>query len=199
MAPANVFKALAFFNALRWPLIELPSSLAAVINGLVSVARVQKFMNRREVGTSIVQRVNDADDNSSTTAPLDAAAVDDATSPHDAVEIKHPVSFAWSESSGAVLRDICFSLKSGSLNAIVGPVGCGKTSLVLSLIGELAPIVKNEKGTGPVVYLRATKVAYASQVPWLMNATVRHNVSNADAQIHCAWKLCCAPHALEVL
>lgn len=54
----------------------------------------------------------------------------------------------------------------GSLVAIVGGTGEGKTSLVSAMLGELPPV-----GNASVI-IRGT-VAYVPQVSWIFNATVR--------------------------
>jgi len=69
------------------------------------------------------------------------------------------------------LKDLSFSIEAGSLVAIVGPVGSGKSSLLAALTGEmqlLSGSVSRAKGAG--------KVALAAQVPWVVNSTLRENV-----------------------
>lgn len=53
----------------------------------------------------------------------------------------------------------------GSLIAVVGSTGEGKTSLVSAMLGELPPIAD------ATVTIRG-KVAYVPQVSWIFNATV---------------------------
>lgn len=53
----------------------------------------------------------------------------------------------------------------GSLVAIVGSTGEGKTSLISAMIGELPPMADTN------IVLRGT-VAYVPQVSWIFNATV---------------------------
>jgi len=59
----------------------------------------------------------------------------------------------------------------GSLVAIVGSTGEGKTSLISAMIGELPP----KAGTNTDVSIRGT-VAYVPQVSWIFNATVSYIV-----------------------
>lgn len=54
----------------------------------------------------------------------------------------------------------------GSLVAVVGSTGEGKTSLVSAMLGELPPAPGAPE---PVV---RGKVAYVPQVSWIFNATV---------------------------
>ena len=44
---------------------------------------------------------------------------------------------SWNPSTPAVLHDINLDIKSGELIAIVGPVGCGKSSLLSAILGEM--------------------------------------------------------------
>ena len=60
------------------------------------------------------------------------------------------------------------SVPSGSLVAVVGPVGSGKTSLLHALLGEM-------DCEGEPVTIRGS-VAYAPQTPFILNATLKDNV-----------------------
>lgn len=70
--------------------------------------------------------------------------------------------------SGPVLVDLCMNIQSGSLVGVCGPIGSGKTSLLMGLLQEVSPIEGNVCVGGVV--------SYASQVPWIQNATARENV-----------------------
>jgi ATP-binding cassette, subfamily C (CFTR/MRP), member 1 len=56
----------------------------------------------------------------------------------------------------------------GSLVAVVGSTGEGKTSLVSAMLGELPAVA----GSNTSVVIRGT-VAYVPQISWIFNATVR--------------------------
>lgn len=56
----------------------------------------------------------------------------------------------------------------GSLVAVVGSTGEGKTSLVSAMLGEIPPV----SGSDTSVVIRGS-VAYVPQVSWIFNATVR--------------------------
>lgn len=61
--------------------------------------------------------------------------------------------------------------KPGALNLITGPTGSGKTSLLLSLLGELHshPLASDSWYNLP----RTGGVAYAAQSPWILNQTIK--------------------------
>lgn len=65
------------------------------------------------------------------------------------------------------LSNINLDIPVGSLVAIVGSTGEGKTSLVSAMLGELLPL----PDTNTSVVIRGT-VAYVPQVSWIFNATV---------------------------
>jgi ABC-type multidrug transport system fused ATPase/permease subunit len=78
-------------------------------------------------------------------------------------------SFSWNRHEDkTVLKDINFSAHKGDLSCIVGIVGAGKSSLLQSILGDLWKIKGDVEVHG--------MVAYVSQSPWIMNATVRENI-----------------------
>ena len=66
------------------------------------------------------------------------------------------------------LSGLNLSVRSGALVGIAGPVASGKSSLLLSLVGDV-PRVSGR------VCVRGS-VAYCAQTPWIQNATLRANV-----------------------
>mmetsp|Transcript_14532 Transcript_14532/g.49619 ORF Transcript_14532/g.49619 Transcript_14532/m.49619 type:complete len:1544 (-) Transcript_14532:156-4787(-) len=67
-----------------------------------------------------------------------------------------------------VLRDIDLEVRKGELCMVAGKVGCGKTSLLCAILGEM----KKESGSVSL----SGRIAYAAQQPWIKNATVRDNI-----------------------
>jgi ATP-binding cassette subfamily C (CFTR/MRP) protein 1 len=70
----------------------------------------------------------------------------------------------------ASLKSLSLSIPHGSLVAIVGAVGSGKTALLSALIGELYQI------SGYAYVNNLNGIAYASQAPWVRNCTIKQNV-----------------------
>lgn len=71
------------------------------------------------------------------------------------------------------LDNISLSLERGHLYCVIGPVGCGKSALLLALAGELEPAIG-------LVERRAKKTSYATQDPWVMDGSVRDNIIMGD-------------------
>ncbi|XP_074853852.1 ATP-binding cassette sub-family C member 8 isoform X10 [Carettochelys insculpta] len=104
--------------------------------------------------------------------------------------------FTWTPEGSPALSNIDIRIPQGQLTMIVGQVGCGKSSLLLAALGEMQKISGNvfwnssipdsetgedvspEKETTVDTEVRKRgSVAYASQKPWLLNATVEENIT----------------------
>ena len=81
------------------------------------------------------------------------------------------VTFSVDESS-PILSHVSMSIPRGSLTMVVGRVGCGKSSLLKTIIGELTP----QQGTVTVT-ASAETMAYCDQTPWLQNVSVARNIT----------------------
>ncbi|KAB8258546.1 ABC transporter [Aspergillus pseudonomiae] len=91
--------------------------------------------------------------------------------------------FAWNRSSAdPALHDLQIAIKRGSITAIIGPVGSGKSSFLHALLGELVDI-PSELGLSrrDKVDPRAREaMAYCAQHPWLENHTIRENIRGSS-------------------
>jgi len=116
--------------------------------------------------SSIFRRASVSNRNSRTTSVTNGASLEDIES-----EVSSAEPF--------VLRDISCSIKAGSLCCVVGEVGCGKSSFLTAILGEMEPlngsskvyIPRGEQGRNAVNF-----AAFCSQTPFVVNATLRDNI-----------------------
>ncbi|XP_022156302.1 ABC transporter C family member 1-like [Momordica charantia] len=87
----------------------------------------------------------------------------------EAEEMANRIAELHKEAEEPTLSNINLDIPVGSLVAIVGSTGEGKTSLISAMLGELPPVADAS------VVIRGT-VAYVPQVAWIFNATVRDNI-----------------------
>ena len=66
------------------------------------------------------------------------------------------------------LTNVTFFVSQGEMLAVTGPVGSGKSSLLMAILGELPTI------SGTVAFNGT--VAYVPQIPWVFSGTVRDNI-----------------------
>ncbi|KAF9075994.1 hypothetical protein BDP27DRAFT_1380610 [Rhodocollybia butyracea] len=162
--PSVAFPALVVFENFRNQIQVAFVRGTECITAKVSLDRINKFLQNTEL--------------------LDAFVVT-GVAPNDSEELTDKIgfsnaSFTWSNHTGGNAmpsgRRFILSVpgtlyfKRNALNLITGPVGSGKTSLLLALLGELNP-------TGSWFNLpRAGGMAYAAQESWVLNETIRENI-----------------------
>ncbi|KAK9440292.1 ABC transporter, transmembrane domain, type 1 [Metarhizium brunneum] len=78
-----------------------------------------------------------------------------------------------------VLADISMVFPRGTVSMIVGRVGCGKSSLLKAIAGELS------LARGRLV-ADVSSMAYCDQTPWLQNCSIRENIA-AQSPLDEAW------------
>ena len=66
------------------------------------------------------------------------------------------------------LKGISLTMQTGELVAIAGPVGSGKSSLLLAILREIPSQAGQISCTG--------RLAYVPQIPWVFSGTVRDNI-----------------------
>ncbi|XP_022599128.1 canalicular multispecific organic anion transporter 2 isoform X2 [Seriola dumerili] len=170
----KAFVSLSLFNILRFPLNMLPQVISSMVQTSVSLKRIQNFLSHDELDPDSVDRKNTATDFSVTV-----------------VNGK----FSWAREDPPVLHSINVMVPQGSLLAVVGHVGCGKSSLISALLGEM------EKLEGEVS-IRGS-MAYVPQQAWIQNATLRDNILFGkpynEQKYRCVLEACALTPDLEVL
>ncbi|XP_017579160.1 canalicular multispecific organic anion transporter 2 isoform X1 [Pygocentrus nattereri] len=170
----KAFVSLSLFNILRFPLNMLPQVISSLAQASVSLRRVQEFLSHDELNPDNVDRKP---------APSDYAVT--------VVNGK----FSWLKKDSPTLQNINVLVPQGSLLAVVGHVGCGKSSLVSALLGEM------EKLEGHIS-IRGS-VAYVPQQAWIQNATLRDNIlfgkPYVEQKYRCVLEACALTPDLEVL
>uniref|UniRef100_A0A669EP13 ABC-type glutathione-S-conjugate transporter n=1 Tax=Oreochromis niloticus TaxID=8128 RepID=A0A669EP13_ORENI len=140
----KVFVSMALINILKTPLSQLPFAISTTLQAVVSLKRLGKYLCSEELKMENVSK-----------APLKDVVIENGT-------------FSWSAEGPPCLKRISVSVPRGSLVAVVGPVGSGKSSLLSAMLGE------TEKRSGQVTVKGS--VAYVPQQAWIQNATVQDNI-----------------------
>ncbi|XP_010186516.1 PREDICTED: canalicular multispecific organic anion transporter 2 [Mesitornis unicolor] len=170
----KAFVSLSLFNILKFPLNMLPQVISNLAQTSVSLKRIQQFLSHDELDPNCVE--------TKVIAPGKAISVKNAT-------------FTWGKELKPSLKDINLLVPSGALVAVVGHVGCGKSSLVSALLGEM------EKLEGEVAVKGS--VAYVPQQAWIQNATLKDNILFGQApneqKYQNALEACALKTDLEVL
>ncbi|XP_070581498.1 multidrug resistance-associated protein 1-like [Ptychodera flava] len=143
----KVFVSMSLFHILRFPLNSLPFVIRGLVETHVSLNRIQKFLKNKDLDPSNVVRSNKEG---------------------KAITVQRGV-FSWGKKEEPTLKDIDLDIDEGSIVAVVGHVGAGKSSLISAFLGDM------EKQEGQVS-LKGS-VAYVPQQAWIQNATLRENIA----------------------
>ena len=177
---APIFSSLALFSALGIPLEILPVAVGRAVDGLAAVRRISQFFiaeewqddaiwNTQQEPALTVDNGNfvweqtasrgGASEKKAETKSKDAPENPDAGSDEDGADnAREPFN----------IRDINLAVGRKEFIAVIGVVGCGKSSLISALAGDM-------RKTSGSMTLGASR-ALCSQTPWVQNTTLRQNI-----------------------
>ncbi|CAK9204941.1 unnamed protein product [Sphagnum jensenii] len=167
LSPGSVFTAVATFRLLQDPMRLFPQALMSISQALVSVDRLNRFMQSDELQEDAVERV--------------AAGAEVAVCVESGA-------FKWEpDAELPTLRNVDIEIKKGSFVAIVGMVGSGKSTLLASLLGEVPRVAGKVQVSG--------SIAYVAQTAWIQNGTIQDNILFGrpmdHRQYHETLRVCC--------
>uniref|UniRef100_A0A8C7J129 ATP-binding cassette, sub-family C (CFTR/MRP), member 9 n=1 Tax=Oncorhynchus kisutch TaxID=8019 RepID=A0A8C7J129_ONCKI len=190
---SEAFAALALFHILVTPLFLLSTVVRFAVKAMVSVQKLGEFLQSDEIG-------DDSWRNGDMPVSLEACKKHPGATkainrkqpllyqmdnyeqparrplrPNETEDVAVKVNggfFTWG-SNLSTLSDINICIPTGQLTMIVGQVGCGKSSLLLAMLGEMQTL------SGKVYWSNKNRysVGYATQKSWLLNATVEDNIT----------------------
>ncbi|KAH9491623.1 Multidrug resistance-associated protein 1 [Bulinus truncatus] len=147
--PATAFVSSSLFGMLYGSFSALAYILPNFLQATVSAKKLNKFLNQEDIQEDLVKKKANTDSDV-------AIEIIDGT-------------FTWQRSAEKeTLKNIDLKISVGSLVAIVGMVGMGKTSLLSAILGQMQKL----KGT---VFVKG-KTAYVPQEAWVQNMTLRDNI-----------------------
>ncbi|XP_072948487.1 probable multidrug resistance-associated protein lethal(2)03659 [Epargyreus clarus] len=187
LTAAKVFVIFSYYDMLKSTLVDfLPLSITFTIEAYVSVKRMQEFLLLPEVDNKDGVNLLTIDEkDKAVNGVFEKIGNGQQTYIKSESNLEQPkpgafVTFKdytahWrkvddQELDGKVvaLSNINLTIKPESLTTIVGTVGSGKSTLLQGILRELTPSAGHLEVRGAV--------AYASQEPWLFEASVRQNI-----------------------
>ncbi|KAF7245603.1 ATP-binding cassette sub-family C member 9 [Varanus komodoensis] len=141
-SPSVAFASLSLFHILVTPLFLLSSVVRSTVKALVSVQKLSEFLSSEEI-----------EEHDKCSEPR----CKDNHSKYQAVVTNG--FFTWSPEGAPTLSSIDIRIPQGQLTMIVGQVGCGKSSLLLGILGEM------QKVSGNVIWNRIQVASSSSGAP----------------------------------
>ncbi|GKZ36393.1 hypothetical protein AbraIFM66950_007464 [Aspergillus brasiliensis] len=181
---AKAMTTLSIFALVGAPINLLSESASGLFTAVACIERIRKYLampDRRllvgqntgtvfeETGTSQLQHLRDEENWTYQARSKETeVATEERTEEQPCIRLDQ-LSLGWTPEGDAVVRNLDLSAPTGSLTVILGPVGCGKSTILSGILGE------NFRTQGNI-HVSARRIAYCSQTPWVTNATVRDNI-----------------------
>ncbi|KAB0797837.1 hypothetical protein PPYR_08830 [Photinus pyralis] len=145
----KVFVLYAYYDLLRMTIhYSFQVAVMRVVECNVSIKRLHNFLMLGEKSTT------------------DSVSTD--SDKKYSIKVDHVVAKWDAAATSSILNNISICIKPKSVNAIIGPVGSGKSSLLQVILKEL-PFSEGKLAVNGTI-------SYASQEPWIFIGTVRQNI-----------------------
>lgn len=179
---SKAFTASSVLILVNTPLAGIIMSLPSLATAVTSFQRIQDFLNGKQ---RVDNRLISGDRKRSVEVPNEKGISKETAPDMELSEIRKRTSssnslaggivasvkgtFSWSDDAKPVIDIDSWNIRRRAFTLVLGPVGCGKSTLIKALLGELS----NFKGT---VGVNASGVTYCGQSAWIPNETVRNIV-----------------------
>lgn len=159
----KAYTSLTLLALLQAPMALVLDAIAGVVSAFGAIERIGEYVSRP---TTHTKKIAGDGINRLSMSPMPKTC-EEKEKP--AVVHARDFSAGWDVNQTFVIRNLNFTILSSSITFIVGPVACGKTTLLHSILGE----VKYNEGT---LQVSATRAGYCCQTPWITNDTIQHNI-----------------------
>lgn len=169
LTPDKVFSTIAIFNALRIPVMGMLPGGIQLLNELMVVAkRIREILDLSE-SSNRLSTVEDGD-----AGALPGKNLRDYAQGDRWGLAVSGLGCGWPTSDGSAAQTLferlTFSVNFGELAVIMGPVGSGKSTMLQTILGEVAP------RCGRITVRPGTATVYSPQQPWVFPGSVRDNI-----------------------
>lgn len=178
LSPATVFSSLSLISMLGEPMMQFMSAFPLFVASIACYDRIEKYILNSEQASDALSS-NDGSDGVPSPQLLaspktpnmemmeirDVAQKQSQMSSENLVELQKST-FCFSVDGEVALSEICLTIGRGKLMMLTGPIGSGKSALLLALLGEMVKI------RGSMMKQPNLGIAYCSQEPWLPNLSI---------------------------
>lgn len=186
LTPSIAFTSLTVFNEMRFALNTLPETFINILQSLVSLRRIEKYMSAAEIAD--IRSIQDTDLNS--TIKLVSATISWPQNRFGGPSSAPSV--ASTPRARFTITDLSLEFPEGELSLVCGKLGSGKTLLLLALLGEadvltgqlLAPrsppdalaSLSQQSNLNDSNWIVRGICAYVPQTAWLQNDSIKNNI-----------------------
>ena len=158
----NLFTANQLIGSLCFPLMGIPMFLTEFMSNLISVDRIQKYLNQPDHNyTKHEDRESFLKDN----ILIDFQNLN--------FGLKNSNNDSKNNKDLILLNNINLKVKKGEFIIILGTTGSGKTCLINSILNNFEILNNSDKN---IKYIINGEISYNPQINWIMNDTIRNNI-----------------------
>lgn len=168
---AKAFTTLSLVSLLAYPIQNMAQAAPRIAAGAGCFQRIQEYvLSCDQDGPGSDVNPSSRFGKSDNDVELRETSVRTGRADNRPVLAMENADFAFSSTTDPILRGIDISLAQGTWTILIGPVGSGKTVLLLALLRELKLV------RGSLYRHPASQVGYCAQDPWLPNLSIRQIV-----------------------
>jgi len=164
LSASIAFTAIAILGAIEMTLSVVPELTTDAVDAWVSIVRIEKYLNLPNKEDCLTESDKIMFDNASIAWPADS-----------------------DEDDRFVLRNVNVEFPRKELSVISGKTGTGKSLMLAALLGEIDKLdgsiympkqttERFDSKATPADWILDNAVAYAAQIPWIENDTVKNNI-----------------------
>ncbi|KAJ3309676.1 hypothetical protein HDV04_005865, partial [Boothiomyces sp. JEL0838] len=183
---ATAFTAVNLLNVVSNLLAYLPTEIMNIFKAKVSLDRIGGFLKEQDIAKYDL-KAKQSDENDSESGTINNMDIVVGFKGGDfsyyGLKSSEPTAVDENQEPTFSLKNLDAEFPIGGLSVVCGPTGSGKTSLLLALLGEMqcnagkAYLPKIDKNSYDKQTGLSQTIAYAAQTAWLLNATVRENIT----------------------
>ncbi|CAH0054441.1 unnamed protein product [Clonostachys solani] len=179
LSAAKAFTTLSLVSLLAYPIQNMAKAIPKLAAAAGCFQRIQKYI------TSTQDKAEDQpNDQLEPSTDSKAMPTTDIDCEKGIILCARNASFVTRSTKIPVLLNVNLSIVKGTWTIVTGPVGCGKSLLLLALLDEL----HLAKGSIHRHGLLDSGIGYCAQDPWLPNLTIRDVISSNNlGEIDEAW------------
>lgn len=167
LTAAKAYSLISLINLIDTPLGTVTASIPSIMGGVGCFERIQKFLLAEAQSDDRIINSRSTPAILPSSSAIELQVMPAKVTPdrgNDAITLDE-CSFGYSVETPA-LSNLTLTIREGTVNMVVGPIGSGKTSLLLGLLGEIQSL----KG---FIRMRDMNVAYCQQSAWLPNSNIK--------------------------
>jgi ABC-type multidrug transport system fused ATPase/permease subunit len=169
----TAYTVLTLLALLAWPVNDFIRSIPSMNAALASLNRIQEFLQsetRRDHRIFLDESPKSSRHDQSSSDGIELTNFNRSIqTPSSEMIVARDVNVSWKQDADFSVHDVNLSVAKGQIQMIIGPTGCGKSTLVKGILGE----TPSTKG---FLYTNCRETAFVDQTPWIRNTSLKDNI-----------------------